>query len=160
MAKSLRQRAPRPARVAPTAPGDSLEQQDAEGLTIGLLGENLGVTLSKKRFELPAGGWLEIDGYCESPRILCEAWAHVGRTKSAQKFKVMSDAMKLLYAASLGPHSEKRIIVFADEEAASHFIGRSWMAQALKAHGIEIQVVSLPEEIREKIRKAQERQYR
>jgi hypothetical protein len=58
-----------------SAPGDSQEQQEAEDLMIGLLGKSLGLALVKKRFELPAGGWLEIDGYCDSPRILCEAWA-------------------------------------------------------------------------------------
>jgi hypothetical protein len=58
------------------APGNSLEQQEAEDLIIGLLGNTLGVPLVKKPFDLPAGGWLEIDGYCDSPRILCEAWAH------------------------------------------------------------------------------------
>jgi len=160
MSKPSPERRSRRGRVAPTAPGDSLEQQEAEDLTIGLLGENLGVTLSKKRFELPAGGWLEIDGYCESPRILCEAWAHQGKPKPAQKNKVMADALKLLYVSSLESGPARRILAFADKNAASHFQGRSWMAQALRAHGIEIHVVTLPGETRERIRTAQERQYR
>ncbi len=127
---------------------------------IGLVAESLRVGLAKKRFELPAGGWLEIDGFSEAPRILCEAWAHIGKPKPAQKNKVMADAMKLIFASSLGPAPEKLILVFADEDAASYFRGDSWMAQALKARGIETHVVKLPHDVRERILKAQTRQYR
>jgi hypothetical protein len=145
---------------ASMAPGNSVEQQEAEGLLLGLLGKSLGVTLVKKRFELPAGGWMEIDGYCDSPRMLCEAWAHIGKPRQAQKYKVMADAMKLLYSASLAPCQQRLILAFADDDAAGHFRGDSWMAQALKAKNIEIHVVQLPSEVREKIVLAQERQYR
>jgi hypothetical protein len=93
-----------------SAPGSSQEQQEAEDLVIGLLGKSLGLALVKKRFELPAGGWLEIDGYCDSPRTLCEAWAHIGKPKSAQKNKVMADAMKLLFASSLAPGHQSLIL--------------------------------------------------
>jgi hypothetical protein len=51
-------------KVTATAPGSSLEQQETEDLMIGLLGKALGVQLVKHRFRLPAGGWLEIGGYC------------------------------------------------------------------------------------------------
>lgn len=160
MTEALNKQVPRRGRSAATAPGNSLEQQEAEDLMIGLLGKTLGAPLAKKRFELPAGGWLEIDGYCESPRILCEAWAHIGRPKPAQKNKVMADAMKLLFAVSLAPGHQRLILAFADEGAASHFRGDSWMAQALKAKGIETHVVELPNDVRERILSAQKRQYR
>jgi len=66
------------------AQGDSIEQREAELLLIAALGERLGVQLSKHRFNLPEGGWLEIDGMCQVPPLLCEAWAHHGKPKSAQ----------------------------------------------------------------------------
>ncbi len=74
---------------------------------IRLVAESLGVTVAKRRFELPAGGWLEIDGFSEAPRILCEAWAHIGRPKSAQKNKVMADAMKLIFCIFAGSSARK-----------------------------------------------------
>jgi len=104
---------------------------------IAILGKALDASLAKKRFELPEGGWLEIDGCCESPRVMCEAWAHIGTPKSAQKNKVMADAMKLLFAVSLAPGNQRLILAFTDESAASHFRGDSWMAQALKEKGID-----------------------
>jgi hypothetical protein len=143
------------------SPGDSLEQQEAEELLIKLLGERLDLTLAKKRFPLPEGGWLEVDGVSESPAVLCEAWAHIGMPKSAQKNKVMADALKLRFAATLcDVPPERLLLVLADKEAASHFTGKSWMAQALRANRIEIDLVELPEATREAIRKAQARQYR
>jgi hypothetical protein len=140
--------------------GDSLEQRTAEPLLIAALGERLGIELTKHRFRLPLGGWLEIDGMCESPLVLCEAWAHLGRPKSAQKNKVMTDAIKLMFAAKLCSGSPRMVLLFADEQAASHFKSRSWMAQLLQANGVEVQVVGLPETVRTNILVAQKRQFR
>jgi hypothetical protein len=78
------------------ADGDSTEQKEAELLLIAALGEQLGVKLFKHRFRLPERGSFEIDGMCEVPLVLREAWAHHGKPKSAQKNKVMTDAAKLV----------------------------------------------------------------
>jgi hypothetical protein len=85
------------------AAGDSAEQRSAEVLLVARLGRLMGVSLAKRRIALPSGGWLEVDGASNSPPILCEAWAHYGLPKSAQKAKVMKDAFKLCFAASLVP---------------------------------------------------------
>ena len=53
--------------------GDSFEQREAEKILIAGPSERLGVTLSKKRFELPGGNCLEIDGVSELLTILAEA---------------------------------------------------------------------------------------
>lgn len=140
--------------------GDSIEQRMAEPMLIATLGERLGIKLSKHRFQLPTRGWLEIDGMCESPAVLCEAWAHIGKPKSAQKNKVMADAAKLMFAAKLFARAPRMILLFADEQAASHFRNGSWMAQLLQANGVEVHVVHLPERIREGILTAQKRQFR
>ncbi len=142
------------------ADGDSIEQREAELLLIATLGERLGVRLSKHRFNLPEGGWLEIDGVCEVPLLLCEAWAHQGKPKSAQKNKVMTDAAKLVFAAKLCASTPRLILLFGDEQAATHFKGRSWMAQLLRTSGIEVHTVDLPETVRNGIRLAQKRQFR
>lgn len=140
--------------------GDSAEQREAELLLIAALGERIGINLCRHRFDLPAGGWLEIDGACEDPPVLCEAWAHHGTPKSAQKNKVMTDAAKLTFAAKLCPKVPRLILVFGDEQAAAHFKGRSWMAQLLHASGVEVHVVELPEVMKSRILLAQKRQFR
>ncbi len=142
------------------AAGDSGEQKSAEKLLIHRLARQLRVKLTKRRFPIQGGGWLEVDGACESPPIVCEAWAHIGPPKSAQKHKVLADAFKLLYASRMTGKPIRMILLFGDREAARHFKGRSWMAQALRDSGIEVHVVDLSAKKRDMLRMAQQRQYR
>lgn len=146
--------------MAEKALGDSAEQKEAEELLVAWLGSRLGAKLTKRRFALPDGGWMEVDGASDSPALLCEAWAHQGPPKSAQKNKVMADALKLLYARQLLSKPARLILLFADRDAAAHFLGRSWMAQAVREFGVEVHVAQLPSATREAIRRAQERQFR
>lgn len=117
-------------------------------------------SLEKRRFRIPEGGWFEVDGHSESPPILCEAWAHIGPVKSAQKNKVMADAFKLLYASQFVDGQYRRILLFADQAAAEHFRGSSWMARALAANAIEVEIIDLAPETRILLLQAQQRQYR
>lgn len=78
--------------------GDSREQREAEAWLINALAEELGINLTKQKWVLDNGSRIELDGFCETPPVLCEVWAHIGPPKSAQKHKVMMDAFKLLFA--------------------------------------------------------------
>lgn len=109
---------------------------------------------------MEGGSWIELDGYCESPLILCEAWAHIGSPKSAQKDKVMTDAFKLLFVNTLFKGNGKCILLFADRKAAKHFQGKSWMAQCLKKYDIVVEIIKLPPELENRVLMAQQRQYR
>lgn len=142
------------------APGDSSEQQEAEEWLVEALSKKLGVTLSKKAWSLDEGSWIEVDGFCESPMILCEAWAHVGRVKSAQKNKVMTDAFKLLFVDAFLEGNGQRILLFADPDAAAHFQGKSWMARCLREYDIRVEVIELPSQLKTRVQEAQHRQRR
>ena len=141
-------------------PGDSREQQKAEIWLLDSLSRHLGVTLTKKRFSLDEGGWIELDGFCESPLVLCEAFAHIGPPKGGQKHKVMADAFKLLFVNALVKGDGKRILLFADREAAARFQGKSWMAQCLNKHNIIVEIIEPSLERKTELLKAQKRQYR
>lgn len=159
-AKQPRSVAPLAAQPEPSAPGDSTEQRQVEELLINLIATRLGIALKKRRIDLPGGGWFEVDGASDSPPIICEAWAHIGLAKSAQKNKLVADAFKLVFAGQLLPAETKKILVVADADAVHHLQGRSWMAQALRANRVEIAVVELPEDVRAQLREAQRRQFR
>ncbi|MBI1992105.1 MAG: hypothetical protein HYS71_02550 [Candidatus Omnitrophica bacterium] len=116
--------------------------------------------LQKKKFELAKGAYLELDGYTEKPLIFCESWAHIGEVKSAQQAKVMQDAVRLVYARKLTGRNARCILLFGDDVAANHFRGKKWVAWCLRALDIEVRVVHLPNSLRQKVLKAQERQYR
>src|SRR3954471_21983710 len=101
-----------------SAPGDSSEQREAEGVAMKLLGERLGVQLAPRRVPLEGGGRLELDGSSEDPPILVEAWAHQGAPKAAQKAKIMTDAMRLLLASRTLRTEPKLILLLTDQDAA------------------------------------------
>lgn len=142
------------------SPGDSRVQRNAEFAMVSWLGFELGCVLEPKRIILPNGSRLELDAFCNEPLVICEAWAHQGPPKSAQKTKIMNDAMKLLAARRVVGEHARAVLLFADDEAASHFRRQTWQATALAESRIEVMIARLPNELKADIRIAQTRQYR
>jgi hypothetical protein len=143
------------------AAGDSPEQRAAESVMLGALSAELQVRLAKKRMVHADGAWAELDGWSHDPPILVEVWAHQGIPKSAQKAKVMTDALKMLWVeATFYPAGARKILLLSDQAAAAHFGRMSWMAAALRHFAIEVRVVDLPDEHRAAVQKAQGRQFR
>jgi hypothetical protein len=142
-------------------PGSSHEQRAAEREMLDLLSQELGLELSVARLALPSGARMEIDGADPDRTVLVEAWAHQGEPKAAQKHKVLADALKLVYAADLFQERPHLILLMSDQAAARPFTaGRSWAADALRHCRIEVRVVTLQSDTRERILAAQERQRR
>ena len=141
-------------------PGDSSEQRKAEDILLEIVSDSIGKPLHEYRHKIE-DSWLQVDGASDDNTVLCEAWAHIGKPKPAQKNKVMSDALKLLYVEKLLEKTvHRKILIFADDDAASEFQGRSWRAKCLKKFNIEVLVVNIPEQLRSEILTAQKRQYR
>jgi hypothetical protein len=94
---------------------------------------------------------------------LVEAWAHVGKAKSAQRNKVLSDMLKLAFVSSVLRRSYPTLnveshLIFADVSAANVVTGNGWAALAAKEFGIAMQVIALSQEVLNKIKEAQRRQ--
>lgn len=107
------------------------------------LSKELGTQLTSKEFELD-DGWFEIDGYSDDPSVLCEVWANFGLPKNAQRGKIMTDAFKMLFTNTLLEVEARCILLFADKRAAAPFQGKTWMAECLKAHEIEVTIIEPP----------------
>ena len=142
------------------SPRESKEQQDAEKWLITNFSKKTGVVLAKRRVYLDDRKWVEVDGFSASPPSLCEAWAHIGPPKSAQKNKVMADALKLLFVDSFLGTNSKRTLLLCDGEAARPFQGVGWRGLCLARYGITVEIIEVPLEIRTKVIAAQKRQYR
>ncbi|MGJ6960635.1 hypothetical protein ACSDR0_01915 [Streptosporangium sp. G11] len=142
-------------------PGNSDEQRRAERVMLEMVGERFGVVLAPRVISLSDGVRVEIDGVSDDLSILVEAWAHQGRPKAAQKNKVLSDTLKLLYVASTLEVSPRLVLCLSDPLAAHHFTAaRSWAAMALRNFAVEVVVVELPAEVRAAVLAAQTRQFR
>jgi hypothetical protein len=144
----------------PLPPGDSREQREAEAIMVAALSEQLGLPLMPARVVLPGGGRLEVDAVNEEVGVYCEAWAHQGPPKSAQRTKVITDAFKLAFLARLRGGNPRLVLLFSDAAAAKPFLGKSWYAEAIRTLGIAIEVIELPAAVREGLVQAQKRQYR
>ena len=142
--------------------GSSHEQRDAERVMLDLLGARLGVTLEPATITVPSGAWVEVDGADPGRTVLVECWAHQGPPKSAQRHKVLSDALKLMWISTTIYPRPRLVLCLSDPLAAAPFqpTARSWAAQALQDLGITVEVVDLPAEVRQLIEAAQKRQYR
>lgn len=141
--------------------GSSHEQRAAEPVMLGLLARRIGVGLAPRRLTSPSGAYIDVDGVSSDGSVLVECWAHQGTAKVAQKYKLVNDAAKLQWAATwLEPPPKRLILCVSDELAVRHLRGRSWQGQAIRAMGVELEVVELPEELAWTLREAQVRQFR
>ena len=143
-------------------PGDSAAQREAEGLMIAAAGVALGVELVPGSFDLADGGHVTVDGFSADPAVLVEAWAHQGAPKPAQRAKVTSDVLKLLWIERevFGGGPTRKVLVLSDDRAAARLVGSSWVARALRAFEIMVLIVELPKDLRKKVTEAQEHQGR
>ena len=69
----------------------------------------------------PRDDQLAVDGVSDDPPICCEAWAHQGPPKAAQRAKVAKDVLKLTFLASLASTPPRLILLFSDEAACAPF---------------------------------------
>lgn len=145
-----------------TTAGSSVEQRRAETAMLAIFGERLGLSLAPARLSVDAGVRVEVDGADRDRSVLVECWAHQGPPKVGQKHKVLTDALKLTWIASRLPMRPRLYLCLSDPLAAAPFRApsRSWAAQALRDLDVQIEIVELPEELRQAVVAAQARQYR
>lgn len=135
---------------------DSQAQRDVERIIVEAVSRECGLPL---RHPFPVrtatGAVLIFDGGSDDPAALCEVYAHCGTLRGAQPDKVMTDALRLLFARERWNRTARLILAFCDHNAAGSFRGGSWMKHALDAFRIEVCVVEVPQDARARIEAAQ-----
>ncbi len=132
-------------------PSDSTEQQIAHKEILSLLNEEHQLKLKSKKV-LINDTLVQVDGYSESPPILCEIYSRIGKMKVAQHNKIAKDILKMLLIEKMQNKTFRKIIAFADEEAASSFSGgESWYSRLKDYFNIEIIIVPISSELRQSI---------
>ena len=142
-----------------TAAGSSAEQRAAERYLLDALGSRLGVSLVPRTVTRGDGVRVELDGADVDCTVLVECWAHQGPAKVAQKYKLVNDAVKLHWVGSGMAVEPRKILCVSDEAAVRHLRGRSWQGRAIADLGVSIEVVSLPDDVRAAVVRAQVRQF-
>ena len=80
-----------------THPSDSSVQQAAEKEILAFASEKLGVQLEARFVDIEPQIRLQVDGFNENAKVLCEACAHIGKLKPAQERKIEGDILKMLF---------------------------------------------------------------
>lgn len=142
-------------------PSDSAEQRRMGTKLVSAFSSYSKVLLQQEK-TLACGGscTVEVDGYSANPPILCEAWAHYGKIKGSNPYKVMTDALKLIFAEKYLGKKYRKILLFSNEDARKPFVGTSWKAQFLRDYGIETKVFPLSRRQSKEVTEAQKRQDR
>ena len=136
---------------------DSTEQQDVKTWMLRSLEEKLGFNFAKDP-DLSIDIRVMPDAVDLGNRVIVEAYARVGAVKGGQQHKIKGDILKLILIEKKLGKKWRKIMCFASDEAAKYVQGKSWVSQAAKEFGIEVQVVQLPNELKNKVLLAQERQ--
>jgi len=146
-------------------------QEYIEKRVIQKLSKELNIKLERHELSLSSEGSMILDGYYKSTKkleresryVLAESWAHVGKAKSAQTKKVLTDVLKLAFATKYlrEKDTDAKIdayMVFVNEEASKILTGNGWGALAAKSFGIKSRIVKLPKKCIERITATQKDQ--
>lgn len=139
-------------------PSDSADQKEAEALLLAGLSEALGVELSPQTLSMGESARVALDGCSEDRTVLAELYAHIGETRGAQRHKIAKDILKLVAVEAEQGQRCQKILGFADEAAARYLRGRSWLSAVVQALEVEIHIIDLPAEWRDRLLRAQARQ--
>lgn len=102
--------------------------------------------------------YIQPDFYSEDEAIVGEIFAHIGKPKKAQDNKIANDILKMLLLEKVQNKSYRKIIVICDEHEEKKLQGLSALAESIRHFGIEIIRIDIPEQIKNKIIDAQNRQ--
>ena len=133
-------------------------QQLAEPFMLQALNQKLGLNLKPAQVPLNDGIKVQLDGWDEEHKVVCEIYARIGELKGSQPDKLASDILKMHFYETYKGCNVRKILCFSNEAAARKLAGRSWLAGAAKALNVEIQIIELPNEICAQVIEAQNRQ--
>ena len=136
---------------------DSTEQQTAEANILASLQGELGCNFSTDE-NLPIDVGVKPDAIDFKNQVVVEVYARIGEVKGAQLHKIKGDILKLALIGKRLGSGWRKVMCFASKEAAKYVQGKSWVAEAAREFGVEIFIIELPEEQKNKVVSAQKRQ--
>ncbi len=137
---------------------DSSVQRKAEIKIIELAAKQIGYgELAKRNLDLPGGSRVEIDGATSDYSVLVEAFVRQGSMKGGQKREVALDVLKLITVRRAYPDA-KLYIAFCDTSVRYSITG--WTREAIETWEVERIVVTLDENLRNRLSRAQVEQYK
>lgn len=101
---------------------------------------------------------IEPDFYSEEHLVVGEIFSHIGKAKKTQDNKIAFDILKMLLLEKVTNKHYRKILVVCDETEYRHLNGKSVLAESIRQYGIEVKMIDIEAELRDKIVSAQQRQ--
>jgi len=136
-------------------PSDSQAQRDAEQYILRVLSEEGGVPVHGESVCLKEGIHLVLNGCSRERCLLCEVYAHIGRTRGAQSHKIARDILKLTAAEHKLGGNWRKVLCFANEATAKTVRNESWLAAVAEELQITTRVIPLPPDLEARVIAAQ-----
>ena len=136
-------------------PSSSRAQQRAEAELVASVGDSIGVTLAPASLRIGSDATIQVDGYSEASRVMCEAYARIGHLKAGHKRKLTTDLFKLVLAERLLGGEWRKIVAVSGKDSHIWLTGSSWQALAVREFGIEVRRLELTDETEAAILAAQ-----
>ena len=124
-------------------PSSSRAQQLAEVELVESVSDSIGVTLAPASLRIGSDATIQVDGYSETGRVICEAYVRMGQLKAGHKRKLTTDLFKLVLAERLLEGDWRKIVVVSGKESHIWLTGSSWQALAAQEFGIEVRRMEL-----------------
>ena len=102
--------------------------------------------------------YIKPDFYSEEKRIVGEIHTHKGSLKPAQRHKVAGDVLKMLLLDKVHDTTYTKYIVVCSDEEEKQLKGSSHLAFTLKTFEIEVEKITLPEELDKKLEETMKNQ--
>jgi len=140
-------------------PSDSTVQSHAETVIVQALALARGVDIAPARIHLPDGSHVQVDGLAEDASVIVEAFARQTAFKAGQLHKVRADMLKLALLRQLPAYADTELVIALASPAALESV-TGWAAYAADTFGITVELVAVPDLLREQILQRQGDQYR
>ena len=98
------------------------------------------------------------DFFSEATHVIGEIYAHMGKLRGSQGDKIAADILKmLLYEKKSGIQCRKYFVI-CSEEVEKQLLGKSALAESIKAFGVCVKRFPLDKDVTEELLRAQQRQ--
>ena len=137
----------------------SVIQTMAEKKIVAAVAAGRGIKLICKpgKITLAGGVNIEVDAATADESVVVEAYARQGKLKGAQPKKIAQDILKLaLLKREAGRERTEAIVAFASQQARDSISG--WLRQAAETFDVQLEVVDIPQDLRDQILQAPSRQ--
>lgn len=132
--------------------------REAEQSMFKVIKESLGVELENNAQISVGSAYIQPDFYSEDDHIIGEIFAHIGKPKAGQDRKVAKDILKMLLLEKETGDAYKKMIVVCDEEQEKKLKGVSWIAECIRQFEIEVEMIDIDPDLRDKLKVQQEQQ--